>query len=344
MWQRLLSFLLLLSSISAQSFFYSYIDPCLQTVVRSDYTINSTQQGFQVTYYNRTKFFTLEEALTIIRVDPITGVPIYAIEDWAQNVYKDFEDLFPCAVKVAEEILSSVIAENVSEQFSKEEAGGEDISSTPQQVNYAIRSTQGEERWVTSFNSVYTATSFDGGKRHDGNFNFTDDFRKGSLTYGQGFKFNAKKQNVVLNGSALTYKTFEGWDWLISTSYAKSLQKKTAEAFVLTGSYGKVSGNNFGNLTVVYGQRFPFKVVGGNTITFSNYIAYTLMRYYKGNNPSDRYLLLRSPIIFMPTVSFDWKLGQAFSFNLGVSMGYNTVVNDYGERDKSFSILFGTYF
>ena len=66
MWQRLLSFLLLLSSISAQSFFYSYIDPCLQTVVRSDYTINSTQQGFQVTYYNRTKFFTLEEALTII--------------------------------------------------------------------------------------------------------------------------------------------------------------------------------------------------------------------------------------------------------------------------------------
>jgi len=25
-------------------------------------------------------------------------------------------------------------------------------------------------------------------------------------------------------------------------------------------------------------------------------------------------------------------------------MGYNTVVNDYGERDKSFSILFGTYF
>ena len=328
MWQRLIFFILLLSSVSAQSFFYSYVDPCEQTVVRSNYTLNSEQQGFQVTYYNRTKFFTLEEVLD------------GQLELWTQSVFKDFEDLFPCAVKVAEEILSSVIAENISEQFSK----SEDISTDPQQVNYAIRSTQGEERWVTSFNSVYTATSFDGGKRHDGNFNFTDDFRKGSVTYGQGFKFNAKKQNVVLNGSALTYKTFEGWDWLISTSYAKSLQKKTAEAFVLTGSYGKVSGNNFGNLTMVYGQRFPFKVVGGNTITFSNYIAYTLMRYYKGNNPSDRYLLLRSPIIFMPTVSFDWKLGQAFSFNLGVSMGYNTVVNDYGERDKSFSILFGTYF
>jgi hypothetical protein len=331
MWQRLLSFLLLLSSISAQSFFYSYIDPCEQTVIRSNVVITGEQQGFQVTYYNRTKFFTLQEVLN------------GDLERWTQSVYKDFEDLFPCAVKVAEEILSSVIAENVSEQFSKDE-GGENISSTPQQVNYAIRSTQGEERWVTAFNSVYTATSFDGSKRHDGNFNFTDDFRKQSLTYGQGFKLTAKKQNVVFNGSALTYKTFEGWDWLLSTSFAKSLQKKNAEAFVLTGTYGKVSGNNFGNITMVYGQRFPFRIIGENKITFSNYIAYTLMRYYEGNNIDDRYLLLRSPVIFMPTISMDWKLGQAFTFNLGVSMGYNTVVNDYGERDKSFSILFGTYF
>ena len=331
MWQKLILLILLCSSISAQSFFYSYIDPCEQTVIRSNVVITGEQQGFQVTYYNRTKFFTLQEVLN------------GDLERWTQSVYKDFEDLFPCAVKVAEEILSSVIAENVSEQFSKDE-GGENISSTPQQVNYAIRSTQGEERWVTAFNSVYTATSFDGSKRHDGNFNFTDDFRKQSLTYGQGFKLTAKKQNVVFNGSALTYKTFEGWDWLLSTSFAKSLQKKNAEAFVLTGTYGKVSGNNFGNITMVYGQRFPFRIIGGNKITFSNYIAYTLMRYYEGNNIDDRYLLLRSPVIFMPTISMDWKLGQAFTFNLGVSMGYNTVVNDYGERDKSFSILFGTYF
>ena len=331
MWQRLLFLILSLSSISAQSFFYSYVDPCEQTVVRSNYTLNSEQQGLQVTYYNRTKFFTIEEVLA------------GKLELWTQSVYKDFQDLFPCAVKVAEEILSSVIAENISEQFSK----SEDISTDPQQVNYAIRSTQGEERWITSFNSVYTATSFDGSRRHDGNVNFTDDFRKGSLTYGQGFKLKAKKQNIVLNGSALTYKTFEGWDWLISGSYAKSLQKKTPEAFVLTGSYGRVSGNDFGNLTMVYGQQFPFDF-NQVKVTFSNYLAYTLIRYYDnnigGNSWEDRYLLLRSPIIFFPTVSFDWRLGQAFTFNLGVSMGYNTVVNDYGERDKSFSILFGTYF
>ena len=331
MWQRLIFFVLSLSSISAQSFFYSYVDPCEQTVVRSNYSLNSEQQGFQVTYYNRTKFFTLEEVLA------------GQLEKWTQSVYSDFQDLFPCAVKVAEEILSSVIAENVSEQFSK----SEDISTDPQQVNYAIRSTQGEDRWITSFNSVYTATSFDGKKRHDGNFNFTNDFRKGSLTYGQGFKFKAKKQNIVLNGSALTYKTFEGWDWLLSTSYAKSLQKKQPEAFVLTASYGRVSGNDFGNLTMVYGQQFPFDF-NQVKVTISNYLAYTLVRYYDnnigGNSWEDRYLLLRSPVIFFPTVSFDWRLGQAFTFNLGMSMGYNTVVNDYGERDKSFSILFGTYF
>jgi len=331
MWQKLVFLFLLWSSVSAQSFFYSYIDPCEQTVVRTNVIINGDQQGFQVTYYNRTKFFTLQEVLN------------GDLERWTQKVYQDFEDLFPCAVKVAEEILSSVIAENVSEQFSKDEGGGEDISSTPQQVNYAIRSTQGEEKWITSFNSVYTATSFDGSRRHDGNFNFTNDGRKGSLTYGQGFKFKAKKQNIVVNGSGLTYRTFEGWDWLLSTSFAKSLIKKNTEAFVLSGTFGKVSGNNFGNLTMVYGQRFPFDF-GQVKISFSNYIAYTLMRYYEGNNKGDRYLYLRSPIIFFPTLSFDWKLGTAFSFNLGVSMGYNTVVNDYGERDKSFSILFGTYF
>ena len=148
----------------------------------------------------------------------------------------------------------------------------------------------------------------------------------------------------MLNGSGLTYKTFEGWDWLISTSYAKSLQKKNAEAFVFTATYGKVSSNNFGNITMVYGQRFPFEVMGGNKITISNYMAYTLVRYYEGNNLGDRYLLLKSPLIFFPTISIDWKLGQAFTFNLGLSMGYNTVVNDYGKRNKSFSLMFGTYF
>ena len=326
MWQRLLSFLLLLSSISAQSFFYSYIDPCEQTTVRTSTILQNGVQGFQVTYYNRTKFFTLEQV--------ISG----ELEQWTQDVYRDFENLFPCAVRVAEEVLSSVIADNVTEQFSKS-----DISNDPTQVNYAIRSTQSVDRWVTQFNSVYTATSFDGNSRHDGNFNFTDDFRKTSITYGRGFRWKAKKQNVQLSTSGLTYKTFEGWDWLLSASAAKSLQKKNSEAAVITGSYGSVSGVGFGNITALYAMRYPAKFSFGE-VTFSNYIAYTLLRYYEGNIDGGRYLLLRSPIIFFPTISFDWRIGTAFTFNVGLSMGYNTVVNDYGDRNKTFSILFGTYF
>ena len=324
--QRLLSFLFLLSSISAQSFFYSYIDPCEQTTIRTSTILQNGIQGFQVTYYNRTKFFTLEQV--------ISG----ELERWTQDVYGDFENLFPCAVRVAEEVLSSVIADNVTEQFSKS-----DISNDPTQVNYAIRSTQSVDRWVTQFNSVYTATSFDGNSRHDGNFNFTDDFRKTSITYGRGFRWKAKKQNVQLSTSGLTYKTFEGWDWLFSASAAKSLQKKNSEAAVITGSYGSVSGVGFGNITALYAMRYPAKFSFGE-VTFSNYIAYTLLRYYEGNIDGGRYLLLRSPIIFFPTISFDWRIGTAFTFNVGLSMGYNTVVNDYGERNKTFSILFGTYF
>ena len=325
--QRLLSFLLLLSSISAQSFFYSYIDPCEQTIVRTNVAIGGDgQQGFQVTYYNRTKFFTLQDVLE------------GQLESWTEQVYNDFERLFPCAVKVAEEILSSVIADNVTEQFTKS-----DISNDPTQVNYAIRSTQGEEKWITQFNSVYTATSFDGSSRHDGNFNFTNDFRKTSLTYGRGFRFKAKKQSLQLSSSGLTYKTFEGWDWLLSASAAKSLVKSNPEAAVLTMSYGRVSGVGFGNVTGMYAIRYPAKFTFGE-VTFSSYIAYTLLRYYEGNIEGGRYLFLRSPIIFFPTISFDWRVGTAFTFNVGISMGYNTVVNDYGDRNKTFSVLFGTYF
>ena len=38
-----------------------------------------------------------------------------------------------------------------------------------------------------------------------------------------------KKQNVQLSTSGLTYKTFEGWDWLLSNSsnhYKRRTQKR----------------------------------------------------------------------------------------------------------------------
>ena len=209
MWQKLIYLVLLCSTISAQSFFYSYIDPCNQTTIKESYSLQEDDSGgFQVTYYNRTRYFTFEQVLN------------GELEAWAESVYNDFEDLFPCAVRVAEEILSSVIASSAASQFSKTD----DISVDAGQMNYAIQSTTRDSLtgdWITSFNSVYTSESFDGSRTHDGNFNFTDDLRKGSVTYGQGFKFKAKKQNVQINGTGLAFETFEGWDWLASISYAK---------------------------------------------------------------------------------------------------------------------------
>jgi hypothetical protein len=331
MWQKFLYLVVLCSSVSAQSFFYSYIDPCNQTTIKESYSLQEDDSGgFQVTYYNRTRYFTFEQVLN------------GELEAWAESVYNDFEDLFPCAVRVAEEVLSSVIASGVASQFSKTD----DISVDASQVNYAIQSTTRDSltgKWITSFNSVYTKESFDGGRTHDGNFNFTDDLRKGSITYGQGFKFKAKKQNVQWNGTVLAFETFEGWDWLASVSYAKSLQKPMSEAIVLAATYGNVSEYNFANVSIVYGITYPFKFRNADLL-ISNYMAYTLLRYYDGNNRGERYLLLRSPIIMFPTISMDWKVGQAFKLNLGFSMGINTVVNDYGERSKTYSLLFGTYF
>ena len=328
MWQRVLYIILLCSSLSAQGFFYSYIDPCDKNLIQGhSYSVTQDGEGFRVTYYNRTKFFTLEQVLN------------GELESWAEGVYNDFEDLFPCAVRVAEEILASALASNATEQFSKS-----DISNEPTQVNYAIRSSpQKDTTWVTSFNSVYTRTSFDGKSRYDGNVNFTNDFKRFSGTYGQGVNFLAKKQNRVISATGVTFKTFTGWDWLASTSYAKSLVKEQAEVIVLTASFGNVSDNTFGNLNVLYGMRIPIKFRSVN-VTLSNYVSYTLLRYYGGLNRDSSYLLLRSPIMLFPTLAVDWKLGQAFTFNLGVSMGYNTVVNDYGERSKTFNLLFGTYF
>ncbi len=328
MWQRLLVLCLLLcSNVSAQGFLYSYIDPCNQIVVRDNYNLEPTNGGFYVTYYNKSKFFTF------------TQIADGTLEAWTEGVFRDFEDLFPCAVRVAEEILSSVLASNATEQFTKQ-----DVSNDVGAVNYGIKTSPTvDSSWVTSFNSIYTRESFDGKSRYDGNFSFTDDLSRFNASYGQGINFLAKKQNQVISASGVFFQTFEGSDWLVSTSYAKSLVKQNSEVIVLTAAYGSVSDQGFGNLSVLYGMRLPLELSFGK-ITLTNYVSYTLLRYYKGLNSGKQYLLLKSPIILMPTISFDFQLSQAFKVNLGFSMGYNTVVNDYGDRNVTYAIMFGTYF
>ena len=81
MWQKFLYLVVLCSSVSAQSFFYSYIDPCNQTTIKESYSLQEDDSGgFQVTYYNRTRYFTFEQVLN------------GELEAWAESVYNDFED------------------------------------------------------------------------------------------------------------------------------------------------------------------------------------------------------------------------------------------------------------
>ena len=267
MWQRVLLLVLLCSGLSAQGFLYSYIDPCNQTIVRDNYNLETTNNGFYVTYYNKSKFFTFEELAN------------GTLEAWTEKVFQDFEDLFPCAVRVAEEILSSVLASNATEQFTKQ-----DVSNDIGAVNYGIKTSPTvDSSWVTSFNSIYTRNSFDGKSRYDGNFSFTDDFSRFNASYGQGINFLAKKQNQVISASGVFFQTFEGSDWLVSSSYAKSLVKQNSEVIVLTAAYGSVSDQAFGNLSVLYGMRLPLELSFGK-VTLTNYVSYTLLRYYKGLN------------------------------------------------------------
>ena len=67
MWQRVLLFITLFSALSAQGFLYSYIDPCNQTIIRDNYKIENQNGGFYVTYYNKSKFFTLGKIWIFMR-------------------------------------------------------------------------------------------------------------------------------------------------------------------------------------------------------------------------------------------------------------------------------------
>ena len=55
-------------------------------------------------------------------------------------------------------------------------------------------------------------------------------------------------------------------------------------------------------------------------------------------------LALESPILFYPGANIDIKYTDTFKMNFGFYVGYNTLVNDLGERNISYSIIFGTNF
>ena len=322
--------ILLLGSLYGQGFGYNYIDPCNQQAVNLNYTTEATEGGFWVTYYNKRAFFTWEQ------------VADGTLEAWTQQVYRDFERLFPCAVNIAEEALASANTINLADELEREDE--EDIgASEPSFIGGDIVNTFYDYGSVATFNSVYTQENFDLTKEFNYTLNITLDLKKVLGLYGNTRKFKDKRQNAFWNAGALYYRTFEGSDWLITGNYGKVIRNDVRQVGLLSSSIGQISKENFLNLNMMYGYRLPIPI-RDNTIFLQTFVSYTLFRYFEGLKTENKYLLLESPILIYPGASIDINFTETFKMNFGFYVGYNTLVNDIGERNISYSIVFGTNF
>jgi hypothetical protein len=322
--------ILLFSSLYGQGFGYNYIDPCNQQAVNINYTTEATENGFWVTYYNQRRFFTW------------TQVADGTLQNWTQQVYRDFEKLFPCAVNVAEEALASAVATNLSDELEREDE--EDIGAgEPSFIGGDIVNTFYDWGSVATFNSVYTRENFDLTQEFNYTLNITLDLKKVLGLYGNTRKDKDKNQNAFWNAGVLYYQTFEGSDWLITGNYGKVIRNDIRQVGLLSSSLGQISRENFLNLNLMYGYRFPIQI-RDNTINLQTFVSYTIFRYFEGLKTENKYLLLESPILIYPGASIDINFTETFKMNFGFNVGYNTLVNDLGERNISYSIVFGTNF
>ena len=322
--------ILLLGSLYGQGFGYNYIDPCNQQAVNLNYKTETTENGFWVTYYNQRRFFTWLE------------VADGTLQDWTEQVYRDFERLFPCAVNIAEEALASASTINLADELEREDE--EDIgASEPSFIGGDIVNTFYDYGSVATFNSVYTRENFDLTQEFNYTLNITLDLKKVLGLYGNTTKSKEKKQNAFWNAGALYYRTFEGSDWLITGNYGKVIRNDIRQVGLLSSSIGQISRENFLNLNMMYGYRLPIPF-RDNQINLQTFISYTIFRYYEGLKTENKYLLLESPILIYPGASIDINFTETFKMNFGFYVGYNTLVNDIGERNISYSIVFGTNF
>ena len=322
--------ILLLGSLYGQGFGYNYIDPCNQQAVNLNYKTETTENGFWVTYYNQRRFFTW------------TQVADGTLQAWTQQVYSDFEKLFPCAVNIAEEALASANTINLADELEREDE--EDIgASEPSFIGGDIVNTFYDYGSVATFNSVYTQENFDLTQEFNYTLNITLDLKKVLGLYGNTTKSKEKRQNAFWNAGALYYRTFEGSDWLITGNYGKVIRNDIRQVGLLSSSIGQISRENFLNLNMMYGYRLPIPI-RDNTIFLQTFVSYTLFRYFEGLKTENKYLLLESPILIYPGASIDINFTETFKMNFGFYVGYNTLVNDIGERNISYSIVFGTNF
>ena len=322
--------ILLFSSLYGQGFGYNYIVPCNQQAVNLNYKTETTENGFWVTYYNQRRFFTWLE------------VADGTLQNWTQQVYRDFERLFPCAVNIAEEALASASTINLADELEREDE--EDIgASEPSFIGGDIVNTFYDYGSVATFNSVYTQENFDLTQEFNYTLNITLDLKKVLGLYGNTRKFKDKRQNAFWNAGALYYRTFEGSDWLITGNYGKVIRNDIRQVGLLSSSIGQISKENFLNLNLMYGYRYPIQF-RDNKINLQTFVSYTLFRYFEGLKTENKYLLLESPILIYPGASIDINFTETFKMNFGFYVGYNTLVNDLGERNISYSIVFGTNF
>ncbi len=157
--------ILLLGSLYGQGFGYNYIDPCNQQAVNLNYRTEATEGGFWVTYYNQRAFFTWTE------------VADGTLQNWTQQVYRDFEKLFPCAVNIAEEALASASTLGLTEELESDDE--EDISSSePSFIGGDIVNTFYDYGSVATFNSVYSEENFDLTQEFNYTMNITLDLKK----------------------------------------------------------------------------------------------------------------------------------------------------------------------
>ena len=161
--------------------------------------------------------------------------------------------------------------------------------------------------------------------------------------YGNTTKSKEKRQNAFWNAGALYYRTFEGSDWLITGNYGKVIRNDVRQVGLLSSSIGQISKENFLNINGMYGYRLPIQI-RDNTLNLQTFISYTFFRYYEGLKTENKYLLLESPILIYPGANIDIKFTDTFKMNFGFYVGYNTLVNDLGKRNISYSIIFGTNF
>jgi len=324
-------FILLISLAYPQSFGYNYIDPCNQQVINLTYTTEPAQGGFWVTYYNKRRYFTFAQV--------IDGT----LENWTQQVYREYEALFPCAVNVAEEVLASAISINLENELESEDE--EDIGvGEPSFVGGDIVNTFYDYGIVTSLNSVYTEENFDLTQEMNYTLNVTLDLKKILGLHGRSHKFKGKNQSVFWNAGLLYYQTFEGSDWLITGNYGKLIKGDLLQIGLISSSIGRITDESFFNINTMYGYRYPIELKNNNTLNLQAFMSYTLFRYYEGFKVDKKYLILESPILLYPGFNIDFKFTETFKINLGFNVGYNTLVNDLGERNINYSIVFGANF